>query len=177
MSDDWPTLCFARFRPAQVEEITGVSVDLQRKWIERHFDFHDWPLHFAAGSGGAHRRYRFAGVQMMAVFGDIMRDVGRADVAKAAILRPVGPAYGETDGFSSDRFEVDLRANGDFFLVSSFSREGPPTLLGADAPNLARLLGESWAPRAYVYNFSAMQRRLAERALPMVRSSNPRAQA
>ena len=163
MSDEWARLSFMRFRPAQVEQITGQSPDLQRKRIERFFDFPDAFWH----TGGTHRRYTWVGVQMIAVFGDVLSDLGSASIATAALLRESPPHLTRSDVFEADFRD---RPNGDLYLLRWFGSEDHQYFTTTNLADARRLFGDHWFGRAYIYNLSGMQRRLVANALPMLQA-------
>jgi len=152
----WDSATFGMdFKPAQVEAITGYSASLQRKWAERHFDFRG--SQSVVGGEGKHRWYSWVGVQMLTLFGDVLTDLGSATEARAALM--VDPVPGLTR-HSRDLFEQDWRdrpRGGDIVLVRDFGAINP-LFLTSSTSNL------SLPSRGYVYNLSALQRRLAERA-------------
>lgn len=171
--DDWGALLARRFSPAEAEHLSGVSTTLQRKWIQLHFgDASDtaW-LWNGKVEGGGHRRFTWAGVQMLAFVRDITRDIGSARAEQRFMpLHLQGPEDTHEHLapvlYRSDIFEVDFRAygRGDLFLVRSLADGGPGHFLTAVQPGVSRFLSGEWGARAYIYNLSALQRELAARA-------------
>lgn len=164
MMDIWDRLNSRRFRPAEVGIITNHSTVSQRKWAERYFDFGDTNFHLAVyEEKGVQRRFSWAGVQMMAVFGDVMADFGNGDIAqKALMLLPNG------EGKSSNTlWHHDLRdrPNGDLFMIYFLDRPEDPKFSTTGLDSLPTLIGDHWGNRPYLYNISAMQRRLVELAM------------
>jgi hypothetical protein len=170
--DDWGALLERRFSPAEAERLSGVSTTLQRKWIQLHFgDASDTAWLWKGKVEGGHRRFTWAGVQMLAFVRDITRDIG-SDRAEQRFM----PVHVQDPGnahdhiapvlYRSDFFEVDFRAygKGDLFLVRSLADGGPRHFLTAVQGGVSRFLSSEWGARAYIYNLSALQRELAARA-------------
>lgn len=173
MDDFWLQLGKRRYKPSEAEKITGVSTDLQRKWIERHFKddvadaFYHWRMHAEEG----HSRYTWAGVQALALFGEIMGDLG-VDVARDALRR------GSDAMTRLNDFEFDFRdrESGDLFLFYAFEQpdKGFTT---TTLKHIETVASPAWSSRIYLCNLSAMQRRLAERAADLLKTELARAAA
>lgn len=162
MDEIWQQLSSRRFKPSEACAITGVSPDLQRKWIERYFSKPadtEAVYHWRIAAEGAHSRYTWAGVQALALFGDILADVG-VEVAKMALDRT------SRGGLLHD-FEVDWRDRGpgaDICFFYGFDRPGTKVTTTTLANIPSRLGSPVWSTRFYLYNYSALQRRLVEAA-------------
>lgn len=166
MSDIWRALSERRFKPSEAEKITGVSGDLQRKWIERYFRSpadSEALYHWREDADGAYSRYSWAGVQAIALFADIFNDVG-PEVAKAALDR-------SSRGHLLHDFEIDWRDREhgrDLFLFHGF--DSPDRIVTTTTlENIATRAGSPvWSTRFYLYNYSALQRRLVDKAVELM---------
>jgi hypothetical protein len=159
----WSKLLNRRFKPAEAAVITGVSPELQRKWIERYFKkradsegFYHWRLE----SEGDHSRYTWEGVQALALFGEIASDVG-VEVAKKALGR-------SSRGTLLHDFHVDWRERHegtDICLSYGFDRPESDVITTTLANVLSQTSSPVWSGRFYIFNYSAFQRRVAARAI------------
>lgn len=149
----WPDELLERdFRPAKVAHITGRTQQLRRKWEERHFDF---PLRDRLfGGDGETQWYSWVGVQMIALFGQVMEDTHSSDLARAALM--VDPV----ENFprrGTEFFEQDWRhRDEDCYLICNLSLDKPAFFLSG--PNIS-----SPPARAYIINLSDLQRELFDR--------------
>ena len=145
----WPSSVIGlRFTPREVAKITGVDEVRQRLIAKRHFD----PIGDIAQRSGAHRRWSWRAMQMLAVFEDLMADLGKADVA----LRMVAAAE------VAQGFDLDLRSHpdGDVLIVVHFQH---PVLTEPRLTSVAALANDQ-PSRFYACNLSALQRRMAAAA-------------
>lgn len=161
----WSDLLKRRFKPAEAEAITGVAPELQRKWIERYFSNQDNGLafhHWRIEAEGKYSRYTWEGVQALGLFSDLISDVG-AEVAKLALRRT-------SRGTFLHDFRVDWRdrPSGDIHLHCRFDGERSVTTTTLD--NLRT--DELAATRFYLYNFSALQRRLVGAAKAVLKAES-----
>jgi hypothetical protein len=74
---DWSDLQARRFTPADAERLAGESPLLQRKWVQLHFSrLSDSAWLWTDRLEGSRRQFTWAGIQMLAFFRDVTRDVG-----------------------------------------------------------------------------------------------------
>lgn len=160
--DSWHSLMSRRFRPSEVEAITGHSTTMQRKWIERYFDFADGSYHLGMLDSGmrSHRRFSWVGVQLIAVFGDVLSDLSNAENAQMA-LRSGGNEESVDDLWNHDLRE---RSEGDIFAIHFPDRPHDQRFTTTNLKYLPSIIGDHWGNRAYLYNISGMQRRLVNAA-------------
>jgi hypothetical protein len=164
VSDVWGRLLERRFKPSEVEAVTGVKQSRHRKWVERYLkDLSDAPLHWRQPAEGAHSRYTWEGVQMLALFGEVLDDVG-PEIAVAALLEKKPQNLSR-----SDMFTEDLRGrDDDTYLFWSFDNPGR-YVTTTSIPGLARIARSEWGSRMYLYNLSALQRRLSDKAATVLK--------
>lgn len=169
---DWPQeLRLERFAPREVEKLNGVSTDQQRLWSSRYgFDYR-----IGEECESPHRRWTWEGIQRLTIFADVFADLKDADTAlllsgiSGMQLQP-GPTAAR-----SLRIELthDLRDHEeDLFLYKEFggsAAEGLTTLKGLLV--LEHQFVDLHRPRrSYLYNISAMQRRLWAARFPVLPS-------
>lgn len=157
---DWNELATSRYlKPAMVALLTGYPQPLQRKWAERHFDFRKVPALWnlpPLQNDPADRWYSWIGVQMLALFGDVLTDLKDSAEARAALMIDPIPHLIRTPG---DIFRHDFRRNGennDLLIVRDLARED--YFYGTCGAKNLRI-----GDRLYIYNLSALQRRLVKR--------------
>lgn len=160
---EWPRELQTRlFQPREVERLTGVSAETQRLWTKRYgFDFRQ-----LIEPAGVRPRWTWSGVQQLAAFAAIFKDMNDAQAA----CRIVGINNEETYRRVGDMLGSDFRdpPEGDWFLVEEFDRDpvaGPSGLTGIqNANSILKLLSfksEAARPKGfYAFNLSAAQRRL-----------------
>lgn len=166
----WPeTLMWREFRPREVHKLTGHEADTIRKWGER-FDFSRTSDIFRDryrpdATAPATRWWTWQGVQMLCVFGDVLKDTGDHRFARAAVMRDRTNA-GDVDIFA---FDYRNREGNDLLAVCDISAghdligsgESPRFLTCAMEQLPAAMTNMGTHERLYCYNLSAMQRRLA----------------
>ena len=163
--EDWAGLTAKRFSPAKAELLTGVSTSLQRKWVQLHFSSlpeKNWQWEVSVGG---QRRFTWAGIQMLAFFRDVTKDLGTGVAAGSTVH--ASECEKATDNpvlYNSHLFQVDLRdrEEGDLYLYRSLMMGAPDHFTSASTDGVGGLLTTRWASRLYLYNVSAMQRDLAE---------------
>jgi hypothetical protein len=163
--EDWAGLTAKRFSPAKAELLTGVSTSLQRKWVQLHFSSlpeENWQWEVSVGG---QRRFTWGGIQMLAFFRDVIKDLGSGVAAGSTVHASEGEKATDNPGlYNSHLFEVDLRdrKEGDLYLYRSLIMGAPDHFITASTDGLRGLLTTRWASRLYLYNVSAMQRDLTE---------------
>lgn len=172
MNDVWLQLSRRRFKPSEAEAITSVSPELQRKWFERHFkdQIPDSFYHWRIDADEGHSRYSWAGVQALGLFKDVLSDLGNT-VAPNLFRRG-------TEGMRDvNDFEFDFRdRESDLFLFYAFERPeyGFST---TTLQHIETVASPVWSSRVYLYNFSALQRRLHDAAADVLKSELAKAGA
>lgn len=148
-----------------------MSTTLQRKWTQLHFgangeaNFH-WDL-----SQGGHRRFTLSGLQRLAFFRDVSRDLGSrygaGGVAKSGEHATGYFSEAMTMLTHSDFFGFDFRdqKKGDLFIYRSLVPGALELFATATVEGVGKLLRSEWGARLYIYNVSSMQRELAQRVL------------
>jgi hypothetical protein len=164
MQTSWDLLMERRFTPAEAERLTGVSTTLQRKWVQLHFSSmpsSDWQWDVSAGG---HRRFTWAGIQMLAFFRDVTGDLGSSfraqqigPMADYPGFRPSSPTLPHSHVFGVDFRDYE---HGDMFLWTSFGPVALPVFLTGTIVGIERYLKGGNASRLYLFNVSAMQRQL-----------------
>jgi hypothetical protein len=164
-SSDWKALGENRFAPATAELLTGVSTSLQRKWFQLHFSSlpeENWQWEVSVGG---QRRFTWGGIQMLAFFRDVTKDLGTGVAVDSKVHVSAGEQATDIPAlYGSHLFEVDhrCRKEGDLYLCRSLKKDAPDHFTIASTNGVHKLLTTEWASRLYLYNVSAMQRELAE---------------
>lgn len=148
----WPSkLLEIDFKPSHVHVLTGYAPVLQRKWTERHLDFRQSSSVLGVDPLTDRRWFNWVGVQLVAVFGDVLTDLKSASEARAALMVDPIPNVTRTP---LGIFWHDYReTKNDLLAVRDFCDETPVFCTAG--------IGQySHASRAFIYNISDMQRRL-----------------
>jgi len=167
---EWPeNLLWHAFRPRQVEDITGISTDLQRQWQLRHslggYRQASWP---SGDKGELARRWSWQGVQLLTLFRDVFGDTS-AELGLKAVQH-----CAERNIFAFDH--TDRTGGGDLYLsigwwLNTVRPDPSVGLTNLDA-GLQIMSGTQadgdtlpWgrAARMYFYSLSEMQRALLPR--------------
>lgn len=165
VDEDWAELTARRYSPAKAQLLTGVSTSLQRKWVQLHFSSlpeENWQWEVSVGG---QRRFSWGGIQMLAFFRDVIKDLGTGVAAGSTVYASEGEQATDIPVlYNSHLFEVDLRnrEEGDLYLCRSLMMGAPDHFITVSTNGVRELLTTKWASRLYLYNVSAMQRDLAE---------------
>lgn len=162
----WPqNLSSYGFNGREVEQITGVPRATQRQWLVRYLDFRQQQfIHHGSVESGT---WSWEGVQMLALFSQVLKDLRDAAVAQQVLMLESrhGTVRDPLGIFHSDQRGED--GGGDLLIVgdlADLSRLGFGTCGAGDLASFA----DGTMRRLYMVNFSALQRVLFARAAAAV---------